>query len=57
MLHRIADSLVPVTLFIFRTEGGGTIAVPEEEWGTRVFETAEEAEVASFENKYGYLYE
>lgn len=48
---------VPVTLFIFRTEGGGTIAVPEEEWGTRVFETAEEAEVASFENKYGYLYE
>lgn len=51
------QGFVPITLFIFRTEGGGTVAVTEEEWDARVFEAAEEAEAASFENKYGYLYE
>lgn len=55
--YKPVQGLVPVTLFIFRTEGGGTIAVIEEEWDARVFETAEEAEAASFENKYGHLYE
>lgn len=55
--YKSIRGFVPTTLFIFRTEGGGTIAVTEEEWDARVFETAEEAEAASFENKYGHLYE